>query len=47
MYKSRFATCHHCLCLLSCLPADLEVAEDNYEKAKKELDATIAELGDL
>ncbi|CAI8016467.1 hypothetical protein GBAR_LOCUS10100 [Geodia barretti] len=29
------------------LEADLEQAEDNYEKAKKELETTLAELGDL
>ena len=27
--------------------ADLEQAEENYEKAKKELETTLAELGDL
>ena len=27
--------------------ADLEQAEDNYEKAKQELETTLAELGDL
>lgn len=33
--------------MLSCSSGDLETAEDNYEKAKKELETTIAELGDL
>ena len=27
--------------------ADLELAEDKYEKCKKELDDTLAELGDI
>ena len=27
--------------------ADLEIAEEKYEKAKQDLEATLAELGDL
>ena len=33
--------------LLNSSPGDLEMAEEKYEKAKQELEQTLAELGDL